>query len=165
MNKILLQTHKVEEHGLPSTEGAGRIFTSKDWIEKPENWGLVFLVTTGTFKAYRQVGFKKDIPIVTPATKRVYFLWEKFEIEQVQRCSDGQFEATGSKHHQIFAPPILLNDTPGFDEFCKRYMTSGLINLAKNSPPYLQSLLKFSGEASSTKQPESQSNTIISANH
>ena len=52
MTKIYLQTHKVELYGLSSTEGTegiGGIFTSKSWIEREENWGLVFLITTGTY--------------------------------------------------------------------------------------------------------------------
>ena len=82
-----------------------------------------------------------------PPSKRIYFLWEKFEIEQVERCSDGQFFATGSKRYRNFTPLLLLNDTLGFEEFRKRYMTSGFINIAKNPPPYVQTLLKLSGEA------------------
>lgn len=147
MNKIYLQTHKVELWGLPSTEGEGGIFTSKSWIEKEENWGLVLLVATGTYKEYREVGFERDLPKVTPSSKRIYFLWEKFEIERVQQCSDGQFFAAGNKRHQIFDPPLLLNNTHGFEEFRQHYMTSGLINLAKNCPPYLRTLLALSGEA------------------
>ena len=150
MTKIYLQTHKVELYGLSSTEGTegiGGIFTSKSWIEKEENWGSVFLITTGTYKQYREARFKQDLPNIMPSSKRIYFLWEKFEIEQVKRCSDGQFFATGSKRYRSFTPLLLLNDTLGFEEFRKHYMTSGLINLARNRPPYLQTLLELSGEA------------------
>ena len=155
MTKIFLQTHKIAENGLPTTRGPGGIVTGKDWIEKKENWGLVFLITTGTYKAYRQAGFRKDLPAVTPASKRIYLLWEKFEIEQVRRRGEGCFIATGNKRHQIFAPPLLLNGTAGFEEFRKQYMTSGFINLAKNWPPYLQTLLEVSGEASTTSTKKS----------
>ncbi|PSB35002.1 hypothetical protein [Chlorogloea sp. CCALA 695] len=147
MTKIYLQTHKVELWGLPSTEGEGGIYTNKSWIEKQENWGLVFLVVTGTPKQYREVGFEQKLPEITLSSKRIYFLWEKFEIEQVKQCSDGQFLATGNKRHQIFTPSLLLNNTIGFEEFRKHYMTSGLINLAKNCPPYLQTLLELSDKA------------------
>ncbi len=147
MTKIYLQTHKVDLWGLPSSEGEGGIFTSKSWIEKQENWGLVFLVTTGTYNQYREAGFNRNLPETMPSSQKIYFLWEKFEVEQVQQCSDGQFFATGSKLYNLFTPPLLLNDTPGFDKFRHHYMTCGLINLAKKHPPYLQTLLQFSDEA------------------
>lgn len=165
MAKIYLQINKVEEWGFSITSSnetrsttSECIYTNKAWIKNPDNWGLVFCVASGTYQQYKDcLGYQSmqtiNLPSPHETNKRIYYLWFKFVIEKVIQSSEGMFKVEGNKRVQSFYPPVLLHEsiTPGFDDFKKRYMTSGLINLAKSWPPYLDTLLELAGEASNFK--------------
>lgn len=165
MTKVYLQINKVEEWGFDLKSSTDTLFTSsycictnKAWIKNPDNWGLVFCVASGTYQQYKDcLDYQSMQTIKLPSplenNKRIYYLWFKFVIEEVIQDTDGMFKVEGNKRGQSFYPPVILHEsiTPGFDDFKKRYMTSGLINLAKSWHPYLDTLLELTGEASNFK--------------
>jgi len=165
MTKIYLQINKVEEWGFSINSSDDTlsstslwVFTNKFWIKNPDNWGLVFCVASGTYQQYKdcldyQSRQVLKLPSPLDNNKRIYYLWFKFVIERVTQDSDGMFEVEGKKRAKSFSQPVLLHEsiTPGFNDFKKSYMTSGLINLAKSWHPYLDTLLEITGEDSNFK--------------
>ena len=162
MTKIYLQINKVEEWGFSIKSSSDTlsttsccIYNNKSWIQNPDNWGLVLCIASGTYQQYEnclksQSMRNLKLPSPLENNTRIYFLWFKFVIEAVTQGNDGMFKVEGNERAQLFHPPILLHEsiTPEFKDFKKRYMTSGLINLAKSWPSYLDTLLVLAGEAS-----------------
>ncbi len=136
--KYWLQYHKYDEHGEP---GDFIINTAKPSCKNAIG-DLVFLIVGGSFT--EEIAHQKGFNLPTDRRGlKTYILWEKFIIEEVNYIPEyGEYAIMGSKG-EVFKPPILLNSLE-FDEFRRKYMTSGFINIANAG--YLPTLLKLSGE-------------------
>ncbi|MBE9197803.1 MULTISPECIES: hypothetical protein [unclassified Nodularia (in: cyanobacteria)] len=150
--KIILQTWNLENKGWhnPLNIKSCGFSTSKSWINNNKNWGLVFCIVKGKRESYYRNGFSncEQLPLTN---KNIYILWQSFRIGEVELCGGGNDsfyyvhpkEGTSTIFDEY---AIILDQIPGFEIFERKYMRTGMTNIANDETGITRELLRLSKE-------------------
>ncbi|MCC5600519.1 hypothetical protein [Nostoc favosum] len=149
--KILLQVWNLENDNWDNTLDIYKygFSTSKSWIDDEKNQGLAFCIVKGKREFY---GFNKfsNYEQLPKTNKTIHILWQKFYVQNVTNYGSGNYKyyyVSGEKRATIFKEkPIVLDAITNFATFERKYMRTGMTNIANDETGVTKELLRLSDE-------------------
>jgi hypothetical protein len=92
----------------------------------------ILLIASGTYEEYELYQYLNLFELAPYRNKRIYLLVSHF-IPYEYDNFNSEYDVYGENSKIFIDPYVILNDIPGFEEFRRSYLTSGLIN-CENSP-------------------------------
>ncbi|MBG1259848.1 hypothetical protein [Nostoc commune] len=149
--KIILQVWNLENDDWDNSLDIYKcgFSTRKSWIYNKDNWGLALCIVKGKLKSYQNNRFFNYNQL--PQTDKIItILWQKFYIQNTEIYGNDNYKiyyVTGEKRAFSFKEkPIILDTIPNFNIFERKYMRTGMTNIANDETDVAKELLRLSDE-------------------